>query len=233
MGMNPGRNRLGCGLIRANELAESGSESGLGIILDAYRLWKMGKISREEAERRIEKGEISEELWEEWVEESHEDTLAFDRALLRRSRIIRKKFLNDFGRRAAKLPSSSVQAQWRSGGWIRPNYQGMVVPSAKYPGVLWSQTLQNRDQLRSSPLSFEELSLRYIALKRGERPVSTIPDAAIRPMHPDFFFSIQSKAFSETDSRRPSTHDIRTILPIDYLLCCPRAEEAKMVGHLS
>ena len=56
---------------------------GLGIILDAYRLWKMGKISREEAERRIEKGEISEELWEEWVEESHEDTLAFDRALLR------------------------------------------------------------------------------------------------------------------------------------------------------
>ena len=33
---------------------------GLGIILDAYRLWKMGKISREEAERRIEKGEISE-----------------------------------------------------------------------------------------------------------------------------------------------------------------------------
>ena len=51
---------------------------GLGIILDAYRLWKMGKISREEADARIKAGPQNQETWEEWVEESHEDTLAFD-----------------------------------------------------------------------------------------------------------------------------------------------------------
>ena len=41
----------------------------------------MGQITRSEAVRRIEAGEVPEELWEEWVEESHEDTLAFDQAL--------------------------------------------------------------------------------------------------------------------------------------------------------
>ena len=56
---------------------------GLGIILDAYRLWKMGLISRNEAEERIRSGAVDEELWEEWIEESHEDTIAFDRALVR------------------------------------------------------------------------------------------------------------------------------------------------------
>ena len=53
---------------------------GLGIILDAYRLWKMGKITKEEAFEKIAAGPQNEETWEEWVEESHEDTLAFDQA---------------------------------------------------------------------------------------------------------------------------------------------------------
>ena len=56
---------------------------GLGIILDAYRLWKMNKISREEAVNRIQSGDIDAELWEEWIEESHEDTVGFDRELKR------------------------------------------------------------------------------------------------------------------------------------------------------
>ena len=56
---------------------------GLGVILDAYRLWKMGRISRAEAEARIKNGDIDPELWEEWIEESHEDTLGFDRELWR------------------------------------------------------------------------------------------------------------------------------------------------------
>ncbi|MCA9539011.1 MAG: bifunctional YncE family protein/alkaline phosphatase family protein [Myxococcales bacterium] len=51
---------------------------GLGIVLDAYRLWKMGRISRAEATRRIDEGP-SPEQWEALIEESYEESHAFDR----------------------------------------------------------------------------------------------------------------------------------------------------------
>jgi hypothetical protein len=64
----------------------------LGVVLDAYRQWRMGRITREEAEARIDRLERSlpagvrrteEELAEaalEREEEAREETFAFDRA---------------------------------------------------------------------------------------------------------------------------------------------------------
>lgn len=52
----------------------------LGVVLDAYRLWRMGRISREEAERRIADPALTEAQIEALVEESEEDTTAFDHA---------------------------------------------------------------------------------------------------------------------------------------------------------
>jgi len=68
---------------------------GLGVVLDAYRLWRMGRISREEAQRRIDEGIWPDPAswgegetararaaawWEEQEEESEEERLAFDHA---------------------------------------------------------------------------------------------------------------------------------------------------------
>lgn len=52
----------------------------LGVILDAYRLWRMGRISRAEADARIARPQLSEEDWEELEEEAEEETTAFDRS---------------------------------------------------------------------------------------------------------------------------------------------------------
>ncbi|MFZ4738147.1 MAG: bifunctional YncE family protein/alkaline phosphatase family protein [Bradymonadia bacterium] len=51
----------------------------LAPLLDAYRLWKMGRISRAEAERRIRVNQVDPERWEDLDEESEEETFAFDR----------------------------------------------------------------------------------------------------------------------------------------------------------
>lgn len=70
---------------------------GLGIVLDAYRLWRMGQITQEEAQRRIDAGEWShpqgwdaddasraweeaqlEELEEEAEEEAEEELFEYD-----------------------------------------------------------------------------------------------------------------------------------------------------------
>ena len=72
---------------------------GLGIILDAYRLWKMGQISREEAEAKIKAGPQDEETWEEWVEESYEDTLAFDQEWKRLKPTLKERGITLKGRR--------------------------------------------------------------------------------------------------------------------------------------
>ncbi len=50
-------------------------------MLDAYRLWKMGQITREEAERRIANIRHEGEAYEERIEESREETFAFDEGL--------------------------------------------------------------------------------------------------------------------------------------------------------
>lgn len=52
----------------------------LAPLLDAYRLWKMGRISRGEADRRIAniEGSTAPEWWEELEEEAEEDSTAFD-----------------------------------------------------------------------------------------------------------------------------------------------------------
>ncbi len=51
-------------------------------LLDAYMLWKMGRISRAEAERRLEapRMALDEEAWEELEEEAEEETTAHDLA---------------------------------------------------------------------------------------------------------------------------------------------------------
>ncbi len=53
----------------------------LGVVLDAYRLWRMGRISREEAERRID-AELPPDRLEELEEEAEEESIAFDMAWL-------------------------------------------------------------------------------------------------------------------------------------------------------
>ena len=64
--------------------------ANLGVVLDAYRLWRMGQISRDEAQRRIDEnirtlpgGELGdaeslEEYFEEVIEEAEEERTAFD-----------------------------------------------------------------------------------------------------------------------------------------------------------
>lgn len=52
----------------------------LAIVLDAYRLWRMGKITKEEAQRRIDDKVIDEDRYEELEEEAEEEVFAFDRA---------------------------------------------------------------------------------------------------------------------------------------------------------
>lgn len=52
---------------------------GLGVILDSYRLWQMGRISRAEADRRIAAGPGESDDWDDAIEESKAETTAFDR----------------------------------------------------------------------------------------------------------------------------------------------------------
>ena len=52
----------------------------LGVILDAYRLWKMGRITKDEAKQRIERPALSAEKWADLFEEAEEETTAFDRS---------------------------------------------------------------------------------------------------------------------------------------------------------
>lgn len=54
--------------------------AGLAPLLDAYRLWRMGRISKREAERRIRdlEGTTDAEWWEELEEEAEEEAEAFD-----------------------------------------------------------------------------------------------------------------------------------------------------------
>lgn len=58
----------------------------LGVILDAYRLWKMGRITKHEAQRRIARPELSAEKWADLFEEAEEETTAFDRSWRRYQR---------------------------------------------------------------------------------------------------------------------------------------------------
>ncbi|MCA9559459.1 MAG: hypothetical protein KC583_12940, partial [Myxococcales bacterium] len=53
-------------------------EPDLAVVLDAYRLWKMGRISRAEADRRVEAAEIGPERREMLEEEAEEESTAFD-----------------------------------------------------------------------------------------------------------------------------------------------------------
>ena len=55
----------------------------LASLLDAYRLWRMGRISRTEAERRIQAGGAADPRYAERAEESEDETRAFDRAWAR------------------------------------------------------------------------------------------------------------------------------------------------------
>ncbi len=51
-------------------------------LLDSYMLWRLGRISREEAERRLDAPRLAldDEEWEELEEEAEEETFAFDQA---------------------------------------------------------------------------------------------------------------------------------------------------------
>ncbi len=78
----------------------------MGVVLDAYRLWRMGRISRDEAQQRIDQGimsmpagalddeereEIEEERLEEALEEALEERYAFDLAFERYARWLRQR----------------------------------------------------------------------------------------------------------------------------------------------
>ncbi len=54
-------------------------------LLDAYLLWRMGRITREEAERRLEapRMALDDEQWEELEEEAEEESFAYDQAWAR------------------------------------------------------------------------------------------------------------------------------------------------------
>jgi hypothetical protein len=80
---------------------------GLGIILDAYRLWRMGEITRDEAEMKIQAGPQNQETWEEWVEESHEDTLAFDQEWKRLKPTLKSRGITLKGRADLLLPETT------------------------------------------------------------------------------------------------------------------------------
>lgn len=56
---------------------------GLGVILDSYRLYRMGRISEAEARRRIEAGPGDADDWDDAIEESIEETTAYDRDFAR------------------------------------------------------------------------------------------------------------------------------------------------------
>ncbi len=51
----------------------------LAAVLDAYRLWRMGRITRDEAHRRVERPTISLPRWGAILEEAVEERFAFDR----------------------------------------------------------------------------------------------------------------------------------------------------------
>ena len=53
---------------------------GLAVVLDAYRLWRQGKITRSEAERRIAHPIMGLERWTGLFEEAFEESFAFDHA---------------------------------------------------------------------------------------------------------------------------------------------------------
>lgn len=55
----------------------------LGVILDAWRLWRMGRITRAEADARIASPRLSERMREELEEEAEEESTAFDRSWAR------------------------------------------------------------------------------------------------------------------------------------------------------
>ncbi len=59
---------------------------GLGVILDSYRLYKMGRITKAEAQRRIDLGPGDAEDWDDAIEESKAETTAFDADLARYQR---------------------------------------------------------------------------------------------------------------------------------------------------
>lgn len=75
----------------------------LGIVLDAYRLWRMGEISRDEAQRRIDENirtlpggvlgdpESLEEYYEELEEEAEEERNAFDQSFARYGAWLRER----------------------------------------------------------------------------------------------------------------------------------------------
>lgn len=51
---------------------------GLAVILDSYRLYRMGRISEAEARRRIDLGPGDADDWDDAIDESREETTAFD-----------------------------------------------------------------------------------------------------------------------------------------------------------
>jgi hypothetical protein len=51
----------------------------LAVVLDAYRLWRMGRITKEEAQRRIDQPRLPWARWVALLEEAFEERFAFDR----------------------------------------------------------------------------------------------------------------------------------------------------------
>ncbi|MEE2787597.1 MAG: alkaline phosphatase family protein, partial [Myxococcota bacterium] len=64
---------------------------GLAVVLDAYRLWRMGRISREEAQRRIDEPVMGLGRWTALLEESFEETFAFDAAFAKYAQWLRAR----------------------------------------------------------------------------------------------------------------------------------------------
>ena len=80
-----GEDAMGADLCARMDFSGPDRSPELTPFLDTYMLWRMGRISREEAERRLAapRMALDEEEWEELEEEAEEETFAFDRDFAR------------------------------------------------------------------------------------------------------------------------------------------------------
>ncbi|MCB9506228.1 MAG: hypothetical protein H6697_01020 [Myxococcales bacterium] len=97
----------------------------LGIVLDAYRLWRMGHIERDEAHRRIELGirtlpggrlmdaDDAEELREEQEEEREEEGYAFDAAMAEYRAWAAERGVTVPELRGGPIPEATIDALYR------------------------------------------------------------------------------------------------------------------------
>jgi hypothetical protein len=127
----------------------------LGVVLDAYRLWRMGQLSSDEAQARIDaglrtleargtlQGEARDERREELEEEATEERFSFDTAL---------EGYRDF-----------------------VNRSGLAIDTTLYGGPLLETEIEDLLQGRTPLTTFDRFGATQI------RPPVNLPSARLRP----------------------------------------------------